>query len=97
MCHSTEDTAKSHTVYRRFNIKAGISLAIQGLMPMLIYIYIMYAHVDWQLLIFVPAIAYYFLYLLIWKRLHGYTGDCCGATFLLVELATLLVALIAVR
>ncbi len=93
----TEDTAKSHTVYRRFNIKAGISLAIQGLMPMLIYIYIMYAHVDWQLLIFVPAIAYYFLYLLIWKRLHGYTGDCCGATFLLVELATLLVALIAVR
>ena len=53
----TEETAKNLTVYRKFDIKAGISLAIQGLMPIAIYIYIMYAHVNWQLLIFVPAIA----------------------------------------
>jgi adenosylcobinamide-GDP ribazoletransferase len=24
---------------------------------------------------------------LIWKRLQGYTGDCCGALFLLIELS----------
>lgn len=93
----TEETAKNRTVYRKFDIKAGISLAIQGLMPIAIYIYIMYAHVNWQLLIFVPAIALYFLYMLIWKRLRGYTGDCCGAVYLMVELTTLLVALIAVQ
>ena len=29
----------------------------------------------------------YFLYLFVWKRLHGYTGDCCGAIFLLTELS----------
>jgi adenosylcobinamide-GDP ribazoletransferase len=88
----TEETAKNHTVYRRFDIKAGISLAIQGLLPICLFIYYMYARVDWQLLIFIPAIVMYFLYMLIWRRLHGYTGDCCGALFLLTELATLLVA-----
>lgn len=88
----TEETAKNHTVYRRFDIKAGISLAIQGLLPISLYIYYMYARIDWQLLIFIPAIVMYFLYMLIWRRLHGYTGDCCGALFLLTELATLLVA-----
>lgn len=88
----TEETAKNHTVYRRFDIKAGISLTIQGLLPICLYIYYMYARVDWQLLIFIPAIVMYFLYMLIWRRLHGYTGDCCGALFLLTELATLLVA-----
>ena len=88
----TEETAKNHTVYRRFDIKAGISLAIQGLLPISLYIYYMYARIDWQLLILIPAIVMYFLYMLIWRRLHGYTGDCCGALFLLTELATLLVA-----
>ena len=88
----TEETAKNHTVYRRFNIRAGISLTIQGLLPMGLYIYYMYARVNWQVLIFTPAILMYFLYLLIWRRLHGYTGDCCGALCLLTELTTLLVA-----
>jgi len=88
----TEETAKSHTVYRKFNMVAGISLAIQGLLPMGAYIYIMYARIDWQLLVFMPAIVMYFLYMLIWRRLRGYTGDCCGAMFLLTELATLLTA-----
>ena len=88
----TEETAKSHTVYRKFNMVAGISLAVQGLLPMGIYIYMMYARIDWQLLVFIPAIVMYFLYMLIWRRLRGYTGDCCGAMFLITELATLLVA-----
>ena len=92
-----EEEAKAKTVYRKPDWKAGISLAIQGLMPIALYIYIMYARVDWQLLIFIPAVALYFLYMLIWKRLRGYTGDCCGAVYLLVELTTLLAALIAVQ
>ena len=88
----TEETAKNHTVYRKFNVMAGVSLAIQGLLPMGIYIYIMYARINWQLIVFVPAIVMYFLYLFIWRRLRGYTGDCCGAVCLITELATLLVA-----
>ena len=83
----TAETAKSHTVYRRMGIPACIGLAVQGLLPMGAYIYYMYGLVDWQMLLFVPCLVMYFIYLLIWHRLRGYTGDCCGAMFLMVELA----------
>ncbi len=89
-----EETAKNHTVYRKFNVSAGISLAFQGLLPIAAYIYFMQERLDWQLLIFIPALVMYLLYLLMAKRLHGYTGDCCGAMFLITELATLLMATI---
>ena len=88
----TEETAKNHTVYRKFNVRAGISLAIQGLLPIGLYIYYMYEKIDWQMFVFLPALLMYFLYLLIWKRLRGYTGDCCGAIFLLTELSVYLIA-----
>lgn len=88
----TEETAKNRTVYRKFSVTAGVSLALQGLLPIGLYICYMYGRVDWQLLIFTPAFVMYFLYLLIWRRLRGYTGDCCGAMFLITELAALLVA-----
>ena len=45
----------------------------------------------WELIIFLPCLTMYFLYLLIWNRLRGYTGDCCGAVCLLVELTVYLV------
>ncbi len=84
-----EDEAKSKTVYRRLTTAAGISLAVQGMLPMVAYIW--YTGIRWDMLIFIPCLVMYFLYLLIWRRLHGYTGDCCGAVCLLVELAVFLV------
>ena len=88
----SEETAKNRTVYRKFDVRAGISLTLQGLLPIGLYIYYMYVRIDWQMLVFIPALTMYFLYLLIWRRLRGYTGDCCGAICLLVELTTLIVA-----
>ena len=84
-----EDEAKNRTVYRKMSLPAGISLAIQGLLPMVAYIW--YTGMRWDLIIFIPALVMYFLYLLIWRKLRGYTGDCCGAVCLLVELAVYLV------
>lgn len=84
-----EEEAKAKTVYRKFNTWAGISLAIQGLLPMAVFLYL--TRLPWELVIFLPCIVMYFLYLLIWNKLHGYTGDCCGAVCLLVELAVYLV------
>lgn len=84
-----EEEAKAKTVYRKFNTLAGISLALQGLLPMAIFLYL--TRLPWELVIFLPCIAMYFLYLLIWNKLRGYTGDCCGAVCLLVELAVYLV------
>jgi adenosylcobinamide-GDP ribazoletransferase len=45
----------------------------------------------WDLLIFIPCIAMYFLYYLMNRKIHGYTGDCCGALFLLIELSFYLI------
>ena len=85
----TEETAKNKTVYRKMGWKAGVGLAIQGLLPMAAFLY--HTGLPWETVIFLPCIVMYFLYLLIWHRLQGYTGDCCGAVCLLVELAVYLV------
>ena len=83
----TEEQSKAKNVYRRMDIRAGISLAIQGLLPLILFFYVTKGIIEWDLFIFVPCIVMYFLYLLIWKRLRGYTGDCCGALFLIIELS----------
>lgn len=84
-----EEEAKNKTVYRKMSWLAGVSLAIQGLLPMAAYIW--YTGIRWDLVIFIPALVMYFLYLLIWRKIHGYTGDCCGAVCLLVELSIYIV------
>ena len=84
-----EEEAKNKTIYRKFGAWAGIGLAIQGLLPMGLYLW--YTELSWEMIIFIPCLVMYFLYLLIWNKLRGYTGDCCGAVCLLVELTVYLV------
>ena len=86
----TAEQAKSKVVYRRPSTTAGVLLALQGLLPMALLIW--QTDVAWELVIFIPALVMYFLYMLIWRRLGGYTGDCCGAVCLLVELTVYLMA-----
>ena len=83
----TADSAKNRTVYRRPSVTAGVLLAIQGLLPLAGFLWLMRDQLEWTTLIFVPCLVMYFLYRLIWSRLQGYTGDCCGAVCLLVELS----------
>ncbi len=85
----TEDEAKAKVVYRKMNIRAGISLAVQGLLPLALFFYLAPAIMlaNWEWIIFVPCLVMYFLYMMIWRKLRGYTGDCCGALFLLIELS----------
>ena len=86
----TESQAKSLTVYRRMDVRAGIFLALQGMLPVAAYCWYLRDVVDWQMLILFPSLTMYVLYRFVWSRLRGYTGDCCGAFFLLVELSALL-------
>ncbi len=88
----TEETAKNKTVYRKSPVAASIGLAFQGLLPIGLYLWWMQERVGWLLLIFIPLLVMSLLSLFIWKRLRGYTGDCCGALFLLTELSAYLVA-----
>lgn len=88
----TEADAKAHTIYRKMDIKAAIGLFIQGILPFVFYLWMFRWQLRWDLLLFVPCLVMYFLYLLIWNRLKGYTGDCCGALCLLIELSFYIVA-----
>ena len=88
-----EEEAKAKMIYRKMDWLAGIGLAIQGLLPMVAFLW--WTGIDWEMVIFIPCIVMYFLYLLIWNRLRGYTGDCCGAVCLIVELTTLLAICVA--
>ena len=83
----TEDEAKSGVVYRKITLKAGILLFIQGMLPLALLLYVTAGLLRWDVLIFAPCLVMYFMYLYIWHRLRGYTGDCCGAMFLLTELS----------
>lgn len=92
----TEETSKMHVVYRKMSIRAGILLFLQGTLPMLplIYASINGMALRWDLLIFVPCIVMYFLYYMMLRKIKGYTGDCCGALFLIIELSFYLMMLI---
>ncbi len=79
----TAETAKGQVVYRKISIKAGLLLLIQGTLPAIGLWY--FAGLPY-LGIAMPALVFYLLYLLIHRRINGYTGDCCGAVFLLTEL-----------
>ena len=85
----TEAESKAKTVYRRMPLSASVSLAVQGLLPLGLYLWFVMPQ-GWQTVVFAPCFAMYLIYLLIWRRLRGYTGDCCGAMFLLVELSVYL-------
>ena len=87
-----EEEAKAKVIYRKITLVSGVSLAVQGLLP--IGLFVWYMGIVWEPLIFIPALVMYFLYLLIWRRLHGYTGDCCGAVCLMVELSVYLTLMV---
>ncbi len=84
-----QEEAKSRTVYRRPTTAAAVGLAVQGLLPIGLFLWL--TGLRWDMVLFIPALTMYFLYLLIWRRLRGYTGDCCGAICTLVELSVYIV------
>lgn len=88
----TEQAAKNHTIYRRYDWRAGISLFMQGMLPMGLLLWLV-PDLNWSLIIFLPAVLFYALYMFLRHRLQGYTGDCCGAVCLLLELAVCLAVL----
>ncbi|MDE5787246.1 MAG: adenosylcobinamide-GDP ribazoletransferase [Bacteroidaceae bacterium] len=85
-----EQTAKSRIVYRQRSPRAVAGLAVQGLLPMTLAACLLPCR---PLCLFVPALPFgvaVYLYFYLRTRLGGYTGDCCGALFLLTELSAFL-------
>ncbi|MBQ9669471.1 MAG: adenosylcobinamide-GDP ribazoletransferase [Prevotella sp.] len=91
----TEEQAKARVVYRQISTLSAILLTVQGVLPALLFVLAVGVPHNWQWVVFVPCIVMYMLYRLMWHKLRGYTGDCCGAMFLLVELSVYLAINIA--
>ena len=87
-----QEEAKNKTVYRPISMGATVSLALQGLLPSIPFL--LFAEVTWWQAVLVPILAATLLFVIIWRRLQGYTGDCCGAVCLLTELSFYLAVLI---
>lgn len=80
------EDAKNKTVYRRIGIPALSTGAFIGFLPGLLL-----PPIYWLSAI-LPLLTALALVGLMRKRIGGYTGDCCGATFLCCELAYILSA-----
>lgn len=80
-----EEEAKNKTIYRPISMGATVSLALQGVLPSLPLI--LFTDVTWWLAVLAPILTCAALFLFIWHKLRGYTGDCCGAVCLLAELS----------
>ena len=76
-----EEESKAKVVYTRMSLSEWIANIAGGLLPLLL-LPLSY----WGMLCF-PCVLFIGLGWLLKRRLGGYTGDCCGALFLLCELA----------
>lgn len=88
----TEEEAKAKTIYVKYDVAAGVRLAVFGLLPLAALGYVMSSQYgialsSLEVVVFMPCLCFYALYMLMNRKLRGYTGDCCGALFLLVELS----------
>ncbi|WP_165043633.1 adenosylcobinamide-GDP ribazoletransferase [Dysgonomonas sp. ZJ709] len=88
----TAETSKSKTVYNKMSIGTAIISCIFGLLPLVL----LWKFHFWLAILF-PIFVFILLIFLMRKKIQGYTGDCCGATFLLCELSFYLGIIILLR
>jgi adenosylcobinamide-GDP ribazoletransferase len=88
----TAESSKSKTVYDKMSYRAFIISCLFGLLPLLLI-----PDVKWLIAIIFPIFFFLSLVHLMKKKIGGYTGDCCGAIFLLCELSFYIGLIIIVR
>ena len=85
-----EEDSKAKVIYNRMSGKELFICIMGGALPLWLLPLSL-----WGALV-APCLILAFLILLMKRRLQGYTGDCCGATFLMCEMAFYLSALILI-
>lgn len=84
-----EEESKAKVVYDRMTWQELLTGFICGLLPVVLFL-----PVGLWPVICLPPFTFIALHKLMKRRLQGYTGDCCGAAFLLCELSFYLGAVI---
>ena len=82
----TAEQAKNKFVYERMSVGEVLVGALFGWAPTLLLFQLT---ACWAAV--AAMVAAGLMMLLMWRRLKGYTGDCCGATMLIAELVYLIV------
>ena len=82
----TAEQAKNKFVYERMSVGEVLVGALFGWAPTLLFF-----QFAAGLVAVAAMVAAGLMMLLMWRRLKGYTGDCCGATMLISELVYLIV------
>lgn len=78
-----EEEAKSKTVYSRMTTEEYTFCLFSALLPLLFWL----PELTYLLAALLPILVFLFLSTLMKRKIQGYTGDCCGAMFLLCELS----------
>lgn len=78
----TVESSKSKVIYNKMSVMTFIISAVFGLLPAVLLL-----KIHFSLAIILPIFVYLLLVYLLKKKIQGYTGDCCGAMFLLCELS----------
>ena len=88
----TQETSKAKVVYDKMNWKTALLVYPLGLFPFMFII----PYQSWWIILF-PIVTFVLIVALLKKRIQGYTGDSCGAMFLLCELSVYLGILITIN
>ena len=75
-----EETSKSKTVYRKITLQTLLISAFFGLVPLICLFTI-----QSLIAVLFPILVFFLLVYIMHRKIQGYTGDCCGAMFLLCE------------
>jgi len=78
----TIETSKAKAVYSKITSKAFLISLFFGLAPLFILF-----NFNFLYAIIFPLAIFTFMIYLMHKKIQGYTGDCCGAMFLLCEIS----------
>ncbi len=79
----TAENSKSKVVYSNKATPAAFLLScLFGLLPLLLI-----PDVKWLVALLLPILVFVLLVRYMQRKINGYTGDCCGALFLLCELS----------
>ncbi len=86
-----EEESKAKTVYSRMNIAQFVIGLVAGTLPIVLL------QREFLPILLCPIFTFAVLYFIMKKRIQGYTGDCCGAMFLMCELSFYIGCLIVWR
>lgn len=86
-----EEESKAKVLYSRMKLPEVMAGTIAGWLPLLFL-----QPVGWGVACFCPPIVFLLLCGWMKRRIGGYTGDCCGAVFLLGELSFYIGSMIGV-